>query len=95
MPVLQAGHKQYFADVQFIGIDTKDDAVPAADFLRKLRVTYPQLVDTEGSLLARERIPGLPVTLLVDSSGSIIDRHIGVLNESSLRTFVEPVLSGS
>lgn len=95
MPVLQAGHRKYSGNVQFVGIDTRDGAEPAAAFLREVGVTYPQLLDATGRLLARERIPGLPVTLLIDANGHVLDRHVGPLDASSLRSFIEPAISES
>ena len=84
MPVLQEGYEKSAGDVQFVGVDTKDDPQAAAGFLGEVKATYPQLVDTDGTLLAHTRVPGLPVTLLLDERGNEIARHIGPLSAQAL-----------
>lgn len=92
MPVLQRGARQYRDRVQFIGINTKDGLAGAEQFLRELKVTYPQLADPGGKVLAQQRIPGLPVTLLIGADGSLVKRQVGALDEAGLEAFLRPVL---
>jgi cytochrome c biogenesis protein CcmG/thiol:disulfide interchange protein DsbE len=63
MPILQAAHDRYGARVQFLGVNTKDRPEWAAEFLQEVKVTYPQVVDSDGMLLNSLRSPGLPVTV--------------------------------
>ena len=92
MPVLQRGHQTYRRSMTFVGVDTKDSARVAVSFLKEVGATYPELYDAEGRLLAQERIPGLPVTLLIDSKGELVDRHVGPLDQPGLARFVRPAL---
>jgi cytochrome c biogenesis protein CcmG/thiol:disulfide interchange protein DsbE len=84
MPVLQAGYEQVDGAVQFVGVDTRDDPASAAGYLPEVGVTYPQLVDPDGQLLEHTRIPGLPVTLLLDEHGVEVARHVGPLTPADL-----------
>lgn len=84
MPVLQAACNQHHDQIRFVGVDTKDHTEAAASFLRKTTVTYPQTIDPDGLLLGHLRIPGLPVTLLLDTNGNIVQRHIGPLTDTEL-----------
>ncbi|KRB73112.1 hypothetical protein ASE01_20280 [Nocardioides sp. Root190] len=74
--------------VQFLGVNTKDDPELAAAFLAEAGVTFPQLVDIEGSLLDSTRIRGLPVTLAIDVDGRIVDRSIGEVSDAELATLI-------
>ncbi len=85
MPALQDTFERYGNQVRFVGVDTKDDPHSAAAFLADVGVTYPQLVDPDGQLLADLRIPGLPVTVALDADGRVIKRHVGPLTRESLR----------
>ena len=91
MPILQAAYEDAGDAVQFVGIDTKDSPREAAEFLAEVEVTYPQLVDGDGSLLAHTRVPGLPVTLLYDEDGNEVARHIGPLSTEELEDLLDGV----
>ena len=75
MPMLQAAQKRYGARVQFVGVNTKDRPDWAAEFLEEVKVTYPEVVDFDGQLLASVRSLGLPVTLVLDSQGQLVSRE--------------------
>ncbi len=92
MPLLQAAHERYGEQVQFLGVDTLDSADLAADFLVETGVTYPQLVDLDGDLLDHLRIPGLPVTVVLDADGRVATKHIGELNQESIDNLLTGVL---
>jgi cytochrome c biogenesis protein CcmG/thiol:disulfide interchange protein DsbE len=89
MPVLQEASERYGADVTFLGVDTRDEPVAAASFIEEVGVTYPQLVDLDGQLLAYTRVPGLPVTLVLDPSGTVAARHVGPLDEDRLDALLQ------
>lgn len=89
MPVLQAGYEQGGGRVQFVGIDTRDDPASAAEYLPEVGVIYPQLVDSDGLLLEHTRIPGLPVTLLLDEDGVEVARHVGPLTADELADLLD------
>jgi thiol-disulfide isomerase/thioredoxin len=92
MPMLQAAQKRYGARVQFIGVNTKDQPEWAAEFLHDVRVTYPQVVDFDGQLLASVRSPGLPVTLVLDGQGAVAGRKIGRISEERLTELVDEAI---
>lgn len=75
--------------VQFLGVNTQDRLEAAADFLARTGVTYPQLVDIDGLVLADTRVPGLPVTLALDTDGRVVDRVIGEISGEELATLLD------
>lgn len=92
MPILQAASVTYADRVQFLGVNTRDRADWAADYLGQLDVTYPEVVDFEGQLLTALRSPGLPVTVVLDAEGRIADRQIGRISEARLTAMIEAAL---
>lgn len=88
MPVLEAAARRYRGRVQFVGVDSLDEPRAAAAFLQPTGVRYPQLYDQQGDLLKYTRVPGLPVTLLLDETGAEIRRHVGELNAEELEELV-------
>lgn len=91
MPVLQAASERYADEVVFVGVNTMDQPEAAAGFLQEVGVTYPQLVDLDGNLLKYTRVKGLPVTLLLDSTGRESTRHIGELRTDQIDDFVSDI----
>lgn len=89
MPILQAARARYGRAVAFLGVDTRDDPARAAAFLNELEVTYPQVSDPTGQLLSQLRVPGLPVTVVLDSQGRISGRHIGAVDKDTLSALVK------
>lgn len=77
------------AGAQFVGINTQDRPEAAADFLARTGVTYPQLVDVDGLVLADTRVPGLPVTLALDADGRVVDRVVGEISGEELATLLD------
>jgi len=50
-------------------------------------ITIPNYVDVDEALTKALGIIGLPVTLVVDSKGNIVDRHDGPITQSQLMSF--------
>ena len=88
MPMLAEAARRN-PDVRFVGINTQDRPEAAADFLAQTGVTYPQLVDVDGVVLADTRVPGLPVTLALDADGRVVDRVIGEVSGEELATLLD------
>ena len=91
-PFLQAAWDQVRknSDVQFLGLNTRDDAAGAAEaFERRFGITYPSLRDNDGSLqlVFRSTLPprAIPSTIVLDRQGRVAARIIG---EGSRATFV-------
>lgn len=78
--------------IAFLGVDTKDNPQQAAAFLQQVGATYPQVVDLEGRLLVEHlRVPGLPVTVVLDPEGEVIQKHVGAFSEESLDSLIREV----
>lgn len=82
--------------VQFVGI-ALDDVAAVNVFQEKTSVNYPLLIagDWAGFALAKKLgniMSAIPYTVVVNSAGMIIYRHMGELSASELNSVVEPLL---
>ena len=85
---------QNVGDVQFVGVNVKNDKAEAVAFERKAGVTYPSLHDQPGELLLRFRriVPQTPpTTLIVDREGRIAGFFAGSVRISDLLPPVQSV----
>lgn len=81
--------------VRFVGINVRDNETDARRFEQEFGVTYPSVVDENGSrLLAfRDTLPptSIPSTLVVDREGKLAASVIGPITETSLRDLVADI----
>ena len=89
-PDLQALADEFAPDgVQFVGVNTRDEAGTAASFAEKFGLTYPSLLDYRSAavqLAFSESIPpnAVPTTLVLDREGRIAARILGQVTEPSI-----------
>jgi thiol-disulfide isomerase/thioredoxin len=84
--------------VQFVGIDEQDQTQDGRSFAASAGMSYPNLIDKEGALLAKlSMLPqmGIPSTLLLDRHGRIAARVIGPISSSQVTTIVDKLLAES
>ncbi|HEU0213815.1 MAG TPA: TlpA disulfide reductase family protein [Jiangellaceae bacterium] len=95
-PDLQAVNESFDGQgVQFVGVNVRDNDVDAQAFEREFGLTYPSVVDENGSrLLAfRDTLPptSIPSTLVVDRQGRMAASVLGQITEASLRDLVSSI----
>lgn len=83
--------------VQFVGLNTRDSQAAAEAFVDRFALTYPSVVDTDGSrqLLFHETLPpaAIPSTIVIDRKGRVAGRAIGEVDRSRLLGMIEPILA--
>lgn len=77
-----------FPGVRFVGMATGTEEAAAADFAEDVGVSYDLVYDIDDAAFDAFSVVDLPATFLVDTDGSIIERHLGVMSADELRTFV-------
>ena len=82
-------------DVEFMGIDFREEAERGAAFMDKAGITYPSLSDESGVLILRlqGKAPTVPTTLVLDREGRIAARVNGPVDTSTLTGLVDDVLT--
>lgn len=93
-PALERFYRRHRADgLEVLGIDTKGDSTEdALQFVRRMRLTYPQLHDGSGDYADELRTTGVPESFLVDRAGRLAAYVPGAVTESWLRDEVEPLI---
>jgi thiol-disulfide isomerase/thioredoxin len=95
-PALQAVSTE-LADqnVQFVGVNIRDNETDALAFEQEFGLTYPSVVDTSGALLLafRDTLPpsAIPSTLVIDRNGRLAARVLDEVTERSLRDLVTDI----
>jgi cytochrome oxidase Cu insertion factor (SCO1/SenC/PrrC family) len=89
MPALEKVQRDLGQQVNVVGIDVADPRSSAAEFARRLGVTYPLLADPDGSTAAAFQVPGLPVTFVIAPGGTILARNEGSLTAPQLEAVLQ------
>ena len=90
IPTLTALSKKY-ADVQFMGILTRDNLANAEVFARQLAVPYPNFIDDSLLLGFRNKLPAnaIPTTVVIDKQGRVAARISGPATVAGLSNLIE------
>lgn len=80
--------------VQFVGLNTQDNAADARAFLDEMGgSSYPSVIDEDGRKAVDWGIFGVPETFLVDPRGRVRAKIAGTVTEAWLLSGVEQVLA--
>ncbi len=88
MPDFEQVHQALGDQVTFVGINSTDRIEDGTRIAEQAGVTYDLLADTNGDLLAELEGVGMPVTLLVDADGTIVETRTGGLDAEELTTLL-------
>lgn len=78
MPAIQRVYERY-RDQGFtvLAVDLQESEAQVAAFAGEMELTFPILMDRDGSVFARYRVMGLPSTFFVDQAGIIQEVTVG------------------
>lgn len=71
-------------EVAFYGINVAEQPNKAREFLEGLGVTYAQFQDPEGYVSSALGVGGIPTTLVIDATGTVIARQTGAMTGAQL-----------
>lgn len=97
LPDFNKVYEEYKDQVNFVMVDMTDDygETPsvAMDYVEEQSFTFPVYFDTDASAAVAYSIEGIPMTLLVDENGVLHQTHIGLMDEATLRDYIEKLIN--
>lgn len=75
-----------------LGVDKQESGQDVAAFLHRLHVTYPVVLDEDGTVAAQYVVMGIPTSFLIDPTGVIQSVKVGVVDPGYLTSQIEPLL---
>ena len=79
--------------VQFIGLDTRDSLTAASNFITNFGITYPNVLDTDGSIQLQfaSTLPpeAIPSTVVIDGQGRVAARALGRVDQDTLTAMID------
>lgn len=78
MPAMERLYQEFRGKgLEIVGVDVKDKRADALAFVKKLRVTYPIVLDPDGEVGVLYGAFGLPLSYLIDRKGMVVARLFG------------------
>ena len=93
MPDLNRFYETYRArGVVVLAVNSQENAATVNQFITANGFTFPVLLDSEGEVMARYNVRGLPTTFIIDRSGAIHFIRSGAVTYQELEKIVQPLL---
>jgi cytochrome c biogenesis protein CcmG/thiol:disulfide interchange protein DsbE len=89
LPLLADASERLGGRVAVVGVDVRDNRDAARRFLAARGADYPSAYDPEATTRRGFGYAGLPVTVLVDRDGTLLDRVTGRLTKARLDGLLE------
>ncbi len=81
-------------DVVFVGINIQDQESNARAFLEEFGITYPNGIDRGSRIAIDYGLWGVPETFIIDRTGRITYKHIGLLGWETVTARLDEALQG-
>jgi cytochrome c biogenesis protein CcmG/thiol:disulfide interchange protein DsbE len=93
-PRLEAAWRRYRGQgVVVVGVDAQDFSGDARRFVRRYKLTYPNVHDGPGNVLPKYGVTGFPETYFVDRRGRLVgDRVVGEVSAAKLTAGIQRAL---
>jgi len=99
LPAFEKCASEYGDEVKFMMVDLADGSSEtvegAKEFIESKGYTFPVYFDTEFSAAEAYSVTGIPLTVFIDSSGNLIQKHVGAMNEETLTGYIDQLTGGT
>jgi len=87
---------QIYPDVSFVGLVTRDNLSTARAFVKRFKITYPNLADDSILMNFRDSLiaNAIPTTLIIDANGKVAARISGQITVASLTDLINKIGAG-
>jgi thiol-disulfide isomerase/thioredoxin len=69
-------------DVEMVGVATNDKPFDTQSFASKYGITYPVVMDLDGSIGSTWGVTGIPTTFFIDKNGAVQDSIVGASTQA-------------
>lgn len=96
MPILERALRDTGDRIDVVGVNYQDLPDDSRDFVRRLGVTFPVLIEdsTDNPVAVRYDVHAMPDTLFIDANGVVRDRLFGQTSRHDLESALNALLRG-
>ena len=89
MPLFERYYQNQNGQLIILGIDNEEPADIIRPFVIENQISYPILLDNQGKIRDQFMIRGFPTSLFIDAKGIYKAEHIGLLDDESLKSYLQ------
>lgn len=91
-PDLEEVWQEYGDDIHIIAINVGEGKSAIEGFLKKSTYTFPIAMDTKYLASTAYQVSGIPVTIIINTDGTIAFSRVGMMSKTAMVRAVETVL---
>jgi thiol-disulfide isomerase/thioredoxin len=88
MPIIQTYATQYSSELIVLPVNVDDELPEIQKFIDDLGLTMPVYLDPGGKAEKAFRVIGFPSTFIINRDGILKTRHVGVVSETQLQSYL-------
>jgi peroxiredoxin len=93
MPSLQTFHESHHPQgIDLLAVSTDDSPAPVRSMARKMGITFPILMDTQGDVAKVYKASSIPVSYLISPAGKLVGIARGARDWSKMQALVDTLL---
>ncbi|QTM99060.1 thiol-disulfide oxidoreductase ResA [Sediminibacillus dalangtanensis] len=92
MPYMENQH-QYFKNkgVTVLAVDVGEPKITVEGFVRRKDLSFPILLDENGSVMDAYGVGSLPITFLIDKNGKVVNRIPAGMTEEEINEYMNQI----
>jgi len=91
MPWFEEEYRKSNGSIVFIGVDLQESGDKVMKFVSEHSITYPILLDPDGTVRGIYHSMGVPTTYFINSNGTVVDKKNGGLTLEELQQKLEEI----
>lgn len=95
LPLLEEAAREEGDDLQVLAVAYDDRRADAKEFIKRLGVTFPGLIDDDDAVAKAYGVRAIPQTFFIDADGMIQDQLFGVTTSQALDRPLQALLGNS
>lgn len=96
MPDLQAAYDSYHDDgLVIVAVNAGESASVVESYISERSLTFMTWLDADGTLVEQFAVQYFPTTYWIDRDGVVRYRHLGIMTESTIQSYIDDMLSES
>lgn len=92
MPYIDNSY-HHFKDkgVKVLTVDVGETELAVNNFIQRHNLSFPVMIDKDGTVQTAYGINPLPITFLIDKDGIVVRSHVGELTQERVNQFMEEI----
>jgi cytochrome c-type biogenesis protein len=93
MPEFEEAFEKHGANFMIVAVNNRESAPAVLDFRQSMNLTFPMVLDENGTIQRLYGVSRYPSTFVLDEDGVIIARHFGPLTAGQIDQLIDEALS--